>query len=129
MANDRFVYVEGLDHDTLERTLVAYVGGAAAVEWNENQGRWYVTLPSAYSDPFRRIDPEDPQERWIEVYDGLHSGPDDTDEMGGPHIDVITRHADSLVNAIAGGFANLVSHRWSKNKRACYACGRDRVDT
>lgn len=120
MPHDRFVYVQKLDHATVERVLVAYVGGAAAVEWNDDQGRWYVTFPSAYSDAFQQTDPEDPQERWIEVYDGL-------DDAEGAYINVMTRHADCFVTDVANGIAQRLSNRWGvRGKRECHTCGAAR---
>lgn len=117
MAIDYFVLFKHRQpiKSDLKMLLEDYLNGAGSIDYSkeEEQGRWYVTLPGLPSFPFKRLEPDLgarqemlPDERWFEVYVGhIHQSPEDG---MGPNIDVITRMADEYTNVVALGFAELV---------------------
>lgn len=112
MACDRFVYWRKAAPPTKEQVQFAledYVRDlATTVEWSRD--RFVVTLPGMGSHPASRITDLDAErlmfmedrknERWFEVY------------IDDDNIDVITRRADWVTNAIATEFARICAQFW-----------------
>jgi len=106
MALDRFVYWKDKapDKGQLERTLIAYAGTMADIAFRDD--RWYINIPGKPSCALENyygvgMLRDLPDERWIEVWPG-----DDC-------VDVITRQADDITNAIAEGLARLLARLWN----------------
>jgi hypothetical protein len=114
MAADRFIYFKKErrpTRDELESVLKNFLGSQVAgeVEWNEQQSRFYVTLPGKTSFPFQDLTDalrhpfaDEKRERWIEVW----MDPED------PTIDVMTRGMDEYTNVIANGIVKMLARYW-----------------
>lgn len=115
MALDRTIYWSVWTPSSRRPTLRAlrlvcedYVRGMGARVMFEGD-RFYIALPGTQCHPLRRVaDPppyEEPErERWIEVWKG---------RVGDRVIvDVMTRMADPVTNAIAEGLAGVIARWW-----------------
>lgn len=105
--------------EALSRYLLGRAPGesapGAAVEWREAQECYVATLPGAPADAWlrplayptarARFNPNDA--RWFEVW-----------LLDPAHIDVVTRSADDLTNAVADGFARACAYAFGTHKAA-----------
>lgn len=103
MATDRFVYFKPENFPTseqLESFLQTLFATAAVIEWNEDTGRFFVSLPGEYSNliPERNLPEGETRERWIEVIPH-----DEANAQGNMTIDVLTRVADQFTQFTAFG--------------------------
>jgi hypothetical protein len=120
MALDRLVHftTRRPTRALLRRVLVDFFGGAAlSIRWSRD--RFFVKLPGAHSEAFRRLpwfprwakrttkDPRfDPIDRWIEIWLDIKSGKTVS-------VDVMTRRADDFTNGIAARLADCIARFWS----------------
>lgn len=122
MALDRFVdFKTGAPgRTTIAICLRDYVGGMGVVTWDGE--RFFAAFPGKPSYAFQHVGPATdaeregweqaekarcnavpltvPLERWFEVLCDTH------------RIDVITRSADDITNAVAEGFAAVLARGW-----------------
>jgi hypothetical protein len=116
MSHDRILYFEQMpSRQDVQVALENYLGSAAAEPptWVEytlpGSGRWDVRLSATSSRALRRLNPA------LEGYYAEMAREPRQFEvvyMKGDHIDVLTRHADELTNAVAEGFALVVEQHW-----------------
>jgi hypothetical protein len=102
MALDRFIeWQEKPTVPTIRAVLAEFLGSGFDLKWDGD--RWFVSVPGEpsptvndYPTPYRK-------DRFIEIFSG-------------DHLDVITRQADPITNAIADGLAEYLCFRL-KGKR------------
>lgn len=114
MASDRFIYWrEKRPKSAIEiaSLITGYMGAAQTdVSHTESNGQhhWIISIPGVGCNPlcsFSGIEDTSQKERWFEVFL--------TDES----LDVLTRMQDPFTNAIAEGFAEMIT-RWYEAERA-----------
>ncbi|MDO8621744.1 MAG: hypothetical protein Q7R80_00760 [bacterium] len=109
MAADRIMLWQDGNRPTNEEVrmlLEDFSSGVGTITFDGN--RWYWALPGAPSEPLKRIAPDVfgrlqdllHEERWIEFI------------VCDDHGDVITRHQDPFVRALADGLAATIVRGW-----------------
>lgn len=106
MALDRIIRFDKPNHPPIRMeltTLLAdYFQGIGTVKWDKD--RFFVSLPGKPCHALGRLAViprmPPPEERWIEVWKNRTS------------VDVITRGADDITNALAEGLAEIIARFW-----------------
>lgn len=110
MARDRIAtFTKAPSKADLQTLLEDYLRNlGATIRWDRD--RFFCTLPGKPCDGLARLSslgsrPGLPEERWIEVWKDHTS------------VDVMTRCADDITNAIADGLFEIIARFWRATER------------